>query len=111
MRIEPIGDRLLVQRIDEEERVADGLIILPDTARETPLEAEVLAVGDGRLENGVTVAMRVAVSDRILIGKYAGTEFKMEQNGRDLLLLREDEVLGIVRDTKAAYGVKKRRKG
>jgi chaperonin GroES len=84
----------LVRRVEEKE-MAKGGIIIPDTAKEKPMEGKVLAVGNGRiLENGTKVALDVKVGDRILFGKYSGTEIKIE--GEEVLIVREDEVLAIM---------------
>jgi len=92
--IKPLNDRVLVRRIDEQEDVIGGIVI-PDTAKEKPQEGEVIAVGDGKvLDSGTKVAMSVQVGDRILFGKYSGTEVKL--SGEELLIMREDEILGIV---------------
>jgi chaperonin GroES len=94
MKVRPLHDRLVVRRIEEKE-TAKGGIIIPDTAKEKPQEGSVLAVGNGKvLENGTKVAMDVKVGDRILFGKYSGTEIKIE--GEDVLILREDEVLAVL---------------
>ena len=94
VRIKPLHDRVIVKRIEEEERTKGGIII-PDTAKEKPQEGEVLAVGNGKiLENGTKVAMDVKVGDKILFGKYSGTEIKID--GEDVLILREDEVLAVL---------------
>jgi len=94
MKVRPLHDRLLVRRIEEKE-MARGGIIIPDTAKEKPMEGKVLAVGNGRvLENGKTLALDVKVGDRILFGKYSGTEIKID--GEEVLIVREDEVLAIV---------------
>ena len=94
MNVRPLHDRLLARRIEQKER-AKGGIIIPDTAREKPQEGEVLAVGNGRiLEDGKTIALDVKVGDKILFGKYTGTEVKIE--GQEVLILREDEVLAIL---------------
>jgi chaperonin GroES len=94
MNVRPLHDRLLVRRIEEKE-TARGGIIIPDTAKEKPMEGKVLAVGNGRiLENGTTLALDVKVGDRILFGKYSGTEIKID--GEEVLIVREDEVLAIV---------------
>jgi chaperonin GroES len=91
MKVRPLHDRLLVRRVEEKE-TARGGIVIPDTAREKPMEGEVLAVGKGKLlENGTTLALDVKVGDRILFGKYSGTEITI-----DVLIVREDEVLAIV---------------
>jgi len=94
MKIRPLQDRLVIRRIEEEEKTKGGIII-PDSAKERPLEGRVIAIGAGkRLEDGTVVPLDVKEGDRVLFGKYAGTEIKVE--GIDHLLLREDEVLGIV---------------
>jgi len=94
MKVRPLHDRLLVRRIEEKERARGGIII-PDTAKEKPMEGKVLAVGNGRvLENGKKVALDVKVGDRILFGKYSGTEIKID--GEEVLIVREDEVLAIM---------------
>jgi chaperonin GroES len=94
MKVRPLHDRLVVRRIEEKE-TAKGGIIIPDTAKEKPQEGSVLAVGNGKvLENGTKVAMDVKVGDKILFGKYSGTEIKID--GEDVLILREDEVLAVL---------------
>jgi chaperonin GroES len=94
MKVRPLHDRLLVRRIEEKETVRGGIII-PDTAKEKPQEGEVLAVGTGKiLENGTKVAMDVKVGDKILFGKYSGTDIKID--GEEVLILREDEVLAVI---------------
>jgi len=94
MKVRPLHDRLLVRRIEEKERARGGIII-PDTAKEKPMEGKVLAVGNGRvLENGKRLALDVKVGDRILFGKYSGTEIKID--GEEVLIVREDEVLAIM---------------
>ena len=91
MKVRPLHDRMVVRRIEEKE-TAKGGIIIPDTAKEKPQEGEVLAVGNGKiLENGTKIALDVKVGDKILFGKYTGTEIKID--GEDVLILREDEVL------------------
>src|SRR5215203_5335949 len=93
--IRPLHDRVLAKRIEEKEQVRGGIII-PDTAKEKPLEAEVMAVGNGRImEDGKTVPLDVKVGDRILIGKYSGTEVKLEDV--EYIILREEEVLGVIK--------------
>lgn len=96
MKVKPLHDRILVKRIiEEEESKTSGGIIIPDTAKEKPQEGKVVAVGGGKvLENGQKQAMEVQVGNRILFGKYAGTEVKIE--GEELLMMREDDVLGIL---------------
>jgi chaperonin GroES len=94
MKVRPLHDRLLVRRIEEKE-TAKGGIIIPDTAKEKPQKGEVLAVGNGKiLENGTKIALEVKVGDKILFGKYSGTEIKIE--GEDVLIFREDDVLAIL---------------
>ena len=94
MKVRPLHDRLLVRRIEEKE-TARGGIIIPDTAKEKPMKGKVLAVGNGRvLENGKKVALDVKVGDKILFGKYSGTEIKID--GEEVLIVREDEVLAIM---------------
>src|SRR3974377_2334742 len=93
-KVRPLHDRLLVKRIEEKETVKGGIII-PDTAKEKPQEGEVIAVGNGKvLENGTRVTMEVKKGDRILFGKYAGSEVKLD--GEELLIMREDDILGIL---------------
>ncbi len=94
MNVRPLQDRLLVRRVQEEEKTKGGIII-PDSAKERPLEGNVIAVGSGkRLEDGTLVTLDVKAGDRILFGKYAGTEIKID--GVDHIILREDEVLGVL---------------
>ena len=93
--IKPLHDRILVKRIDDQQEEVRGGIVIPDTAKEKPQEGEVIAVGDGKiLDNGTKVNMSVQVGDRILFGKYSGTEVKL--GGGDYLIMREDEVLGVL---------------
>ena len=93
LQIKPLGDRLVVQAADKEEKTASG-IILPDTAQEKPLMGTVLAAGPGRvLDNGTQLAMEVKAGDKILFGKYSGTEIKLD--GETYLILKESEILGI----------------
>lgn len=94
VRIKPLADRVLVKRIEAEEEQKVGGIIIPDTAKEKPQEAEVIAVGPGKLEEGKRVALEVKVGDKVLIGKYSGTEVKLE--GEEYLIMREDDILAIV---------------
>lgn len=90
MKLKPLGDRLIVQAVDEEEVTASG-IVLPDTAKEKPQKGKVLAVGDGKLEDGNRIPLDVSKGDDVLYSKYGGTEIKVE--GDDLLVLRESDVL------------------
>jgi chaperonin GroES len=92
--IRPLGDRILVKRIKEEDKTKGGIII-PDTAKEKPQEGKVIAVGKGRRsEKGDLIAPDVKAGDRILFGKYSGSEVKLE--GEDHLILREDDILGVL---------------
>ncbi|MBP7926301.1 MAG: co-chaperone GroES [Desulfobulbus sp.] len=94
MKIRPLNDRILVKRLEGEEKTAGGIII-PDSAKEKPAEGEVVAVGPGKLnEAGARVAMDVAVGDRVLFSKYGGTEVKLD--GEDFLIMREDDILGVI---------------
>lgn len=95
--IRPLNDRIIVKRLEEQEQMRGGLYI-PDTAKEKPQEGEVLAVGNGKLlENGTRIAIDLKAGDRVLFGKYAGTEVKLD--GEELLILREDDVLGVVQSS------------
>jgi len=94
MNVRPLHDRLLVKRVTSEEKSAGGIII-PDSAKEKPIEGKVLAVGKGKiLESGTVLPLDVKKGDRILFGKYSGTEIKIE--GEEHLILREDDILGII---------------
>jgi chaperonin GroES len=94
MKVRPLHDRLIVRRIEEKETVKGGIII-PDTAKEKPQEGEVIAVGNGKLlDNGSKVPLDVKAGDKILFGKYSGTDIKID--GEEYLILREDEVLAVV---------------
>ncbi|MBO9706569.1 MAG: co-chaperone GroES [Caulobacter sp.] len=94
MKFRPLGDRVLVKRVEEETKTKGGIII-PDTAKEKPQEGEVVAVGPGaRNDKGEIVALDVKAGDRILFGKWSGTEVKVD--GQDLLIMKESDVLGIV---------------
>ena len=98
MNVKPLADRILVRRIEEKETLRGGIII-PDTAKEKPQEGEVVAVGPGRLtEDGKRINLEVKKGDRVLIGKYSGTDVKID--GTEYIILREDDVLGILSDTK-----------
>jgi chaperonin GroES len=101
-KIRPLHDRIIVRRIEEQEQMRGGLYI-PDTAREKPQEGEVIAVGNGKiLENGTKIQLDVKAGDRVLFGKYAGTEVKLD--GEEYLILREDDVLGIIESAAKAKG-------
>jgi len=94
MKVKPLYDRILVRRLDPREEVKGGIII-PDTAKEKPMEGKVVAVGSGRIDKtGKPIAMQVKVGDKVLIGKYAGTEVKIDDV--EHVIVKEDEVLGIV---------------
>lgn len=96
MKIKPLQDRIIVKRLEEEEKTKGGIII-PDAAKEKPQEGKVIAVGDGKvLDNGQKFDLTVKVGDKILFGKYSGTEIKID--GEEHLIMREDDVLGIVED-------------
>ena len=94
MALRPLHDRLLMKRLEEKEQV-QGSIIIPDTAKEKPQEAKVLAIGPGRItEDGKLQPLDIKVGDTVVFGKYAGTEVKID--GEDLLIIREDDVLGVL---------------
>ena len=94
MKIKPIKDNIVVKRLDEAEKKV-GSIIIPDAAKEKPMTAEVIAVGSGRtLKDGKKVPLEVKVGDKVLVGKYSGSEVKLD--GTEYLILKEDEVLGII---------------
>src|SRR5437762_14152332 len=104
-KITPLHDRVIVKRIEEGEQVRGGIII-PDTAKEKPQEGEVIAAGEGKYkEDGTRQALDVKAGDRILFGKYTGSEITLD--GRELLIMREDEILGIITRAGAAAGGKK----
>jgi chaperonin GroES len=95
MKIRPLYDRIVVKRVETSDEKTTGGIIIPDTAKEKPQEGEVVAVGKGkRLEDGKVVALDVQVGDRILFGKYSGSEIKID--GQEYIIMREDEVLGVL---------------
>ncbi len=94
MKIRPLNDRILVKRLEEEEKTAGGIII-PDSAKEKPAEGEVVAVGPGKMNDaGERAAMDVKVGDRVLFSKYGGTDVKYD--GEDYLIMREDDILGVI---------------
>jgi chaperonin GroES len=93
MKFRPLHDRVVVRRIEEDERTKGGIII-PDTAKEKPIEGEVIAVGPGKVEDGKRIEPSVKAGDRVLFGKYAGTEVKLD--GEEHLILREDDILGVI---------------
>ena len=94
MKLRPLQDRILVKRVEEESTTKGGIII-PDTAKEKPAEGEVVAVGVGRMgEDGKRIALEIKKGDKILFGKYGGTEVKIE--GEEYLIMREEDVLGVI---------------
>ncbi len=95
MKVKPLNDRVLLKRIEQSKEQKKGGIIIPDTAKEKPMEGKVIAVGPGRVEEGKPIALEVKAGDRVLFGKYAGTEFKIEDV--EYVILREDEILGIIK--------------
>jgi chaperonin GroES len=102
--IRPLHDRVIVKRIEEGEQIRGGIII-PDTAKEKPQEGEVIAVGEGKFRNdGSRQALDVKVGDRVLFGKYSGSEIKLD--GEEFLIMREDEILGIIERAGKAKGSK-----
>ena len=103
--IRPLHDRVIVRRIEEGEQVRGGIII-PDTAKEKPQEGEVIAVGEGkRRDDGTRQTLDVQPGDRVLFGKYSGSEIKID--GEELLIMREDEILGVIERAGAQAGGKK----
>ena len=100
MKFRPLHDRVVVKRVAEEEKTKGGIII-PDTAKEKPMEGEIVAVGPGaRDENGKLVALDVKAGDRILFGKWSGTEVKLD--GEELLIMKESDIMGIIEGQPAA---------
>ncbi len=94
MAIRPLHDRVLVRRLDDEKKSPGGIVI-PDTAAEKPMQGEIVAVGNGKIqENGEIRPLDVKVGDKVLFGKYSGTEVKVE--GEELLVMREDDIMGVV---------------
>ena len=94
MKLRPLQDRILVQRVEEETKTKGGIII-PDTAKEKPAEGKVVAVGNGKVsDDGQRIPLEIKEGDRILFGKYSGTEVKVE--GEEYLIMREDDILGII---------------
>jgi chaperonin GroES len=91
--VQPLGERVLLRRIEERDQKRGGIII-PDTAKEKPMRAKVIAVGAGRMERGKRVPLEVKVGNQVLVGKYAGTEIKIDDE--DHVIVKEDEILGIV---------------
>jgi chaperonin GroES len=96
MKVKPLNDRVLVKRM-EEVQVTKGGIVIPDTAKEKPIEGKVIAVGPGKMsEQGQRMALQLKEGDRVLFGKYAGTEIKME--GEEYLMMREEDILAVITD-------------
>ncbi|MBP6823261.1 MAG: co-chaperone GroES [Acidobacteria bacterium] len=92
--IRPLNDRIIVRRVEDQEQMRGGLFI-PDTAKEKPQEGEVIAVGNGKLlDNGTRIAIDIKAGDKVLFGKYSGTEIKLD--GEEYLILREDDILGVI---------------
>ena len=107
--IRPLQDRVIIRRIEEGEQIRGGIII-PDSAKEKPQEGEVIAVGAGKkLDSGERVALDVKEGDRVLFGKYAGTEVKLDD--QDYLIMREDDILGVIERAAASEGSKAKGKG
>ena len=104
--LKPLHDRLVVKRIEEKETVKGGIIV-PDTAKEKPQEGEVVAVGAGKLHEGKRIPLDVEVGDRVLFGKYSGQEIKLD--GQEYLIMREDEVLGVIENGASAGETKKKK--
>jgi chaperonin GroES len=101
MKFRPLHDRVVVRRIEAEEKTAGGIIIIPDTAKEKPQEGEIVAVGPGaRDESGKIVALDVKAGDRVLFGKWSGTEVRID--GQDLLIMKESDVMGVIEQSAAA---------
>jgi chaperonin GroES len=106
MKVKPLHDRVLIKRVEEKETVKGGIII-PDTAKEKPQEGEVIAVGGGKkTEEGKVIPLDVKAGDRILFGKYSGTEIKIDE--QEYLIIREDEVLGIIEPAKQSTAAGKK---
>jgi chaperonin GroES len=94
MKVRPLNDRIIVKRLEEEEKTKGGIII-PDTAKEKPIEGKVIAVGDGRItKEGKKIPMEIKKGDRVLFAKYGGAEIKME--GEEYLMMKEDDVLAVI---------------
>ena len=93
-KVQPLGDRVLIKQLEAQDKTKGG-IILPDTAKEKPQEAEVVAVGKGKVEDGKTIAPEVKVGDKILYGKYSGTEIKVD--GEELIIVKEEDILAIIK--------------
>ena len=94
VQVRPLQDRVIVKRVDEKEERSAGGIIIPDTAKERPQQGKIVAVGPGKREDGKVLALDVKVGDRVLFGKYSGTEIKLD--GEEHLILREEDILGVL---------------
>jgi len=109
MKVRPLHDRVVVKRLEEKGEVVRGGIVIPDTAKEKPQEGEVVAVGNGKiLDNGTRVAMEVKAGDRVLFGKYSGSEIKVD--GQEYLIMREDDILGILAEVAEPVGAGAKKK-
>lgn len=94
MKVRPLHDRVIVKRVEEEEKTKGGIII-PDTAKEKPVEGKVIAVGDGKVgDGGKKISLEVKAGDRVLFGKYAGTDINID--GEEHLIMREDDIIGVI---------------
>jgi len=93
-QVRPLQDRVIVKRVEEKEERSAGGIIIPDTAKERPQQGKIVAVGPGKREDGKVLALDVKVGDRVLFGKYSGTEIKLD--GEEHLILREEDILGVL---------------
>ncbi len=91
--VQPLGDRVLLQPLEAEEKTAGGIIV-PDSAKEKPQEGKIIAVGKGKVEDGKTITVEVKVGDKVLYGKYSGTEIRVE--GEDMLIVKEEDILAII---------------
>jgi chaperonin GroES len=109
MNVRPLHDRVVVKRLEEKGEVVRGGIVIPDTAKEKPQEGEVVAVGNGKkLDDGTRLAMDVKVGDRILFGKYSGSEIKVD--GQEYLIMREEDILGILAGAAELVGAGSKKK-
>ena len=109
MKVRPLHDRVVVKRLEEKGEVVRGGIVIPDTAKEKPQEGEVIAVGNGKiLDNGTRVAMDVKAGDRVLFGKYSGSDIKVD--GQEYLIMREDDILGILAEVAEPVGAGAKKK-
>ncbi|MBF8305130.1 MAG: Co-chaperonin GroES [Acidobacteria bacterium] len=109
MNVRPLHDRVVVKRLEEKGEVVRGGIVIPDTAKEKPQEGEVVAVGNGKkLDDGTRLAMDVKVGDRILFGKYSGSEIKVD--GQEYLIMREEDILGILAGAPELVGAGSKKK-